>query len=43
MSDEAEEYLNELLCFAEGDYPFIWPLGKSGTPDEMNCKSMHLT
>jgi hypothetical protein len=36
MSDEAEEYLDELLCYAEGDYPFIWPLGKSGTPDEMN-------
>jgi murein DD-endopeptidase MepM/ murein hydrolase activator NlpD len=36
MSDEAGEYLDELLCDAEGDHPFIWPLGKSDTRDEMN-------
>jgi hypothetical protein len=33
MSDEAEEYLDELLCGGQIDLPFIWPLGKSDTPD----------
>ena len=36
MSDETGEYLDELLCAAEGDHPFIWPLGRNDTPDEMN-------
>jgi hypothetical protein len=36
MSDETEEYLVELLCDNQGEHPFIWPLGKSLTPDEMN-------